>query len=66
MPRSFKSYLRNLPDGELFDLRRRAAAEIANRRAHELRVRDKLRRQLGEAAKRAGLTEAELSVLIEN
>jgi hypothetical protein len=66
MQRSLKAYLRTLPDDELLDLRRRAAAEIANRRAHELRMRDKTRREWAEIAKRAGLTEAELSTLFDD
>jgi hypothetical protein len=35
MPRSFAKYLRTLSENELLDLRRRAAAEIANRKARE-------------------------------
>jgi hypothetical protein len=64
MPRSFAKYLRTLPDDELLNLRRRAAAEIANRKAHEVRERQQAVRQWSELAKEAGVTERELDILL--
>jgi hypothetical protein len=64
MPRRFTRYLRTLPEGELLDLRRRAAAEVANRKAHELRNREQVVRQWAELVKQAGLTERELHILL--
>jgi hypothetical protein len=63
MPRSFAKYLRTLSDHQLLDLRRRAAAEIANRKAHEARDRDQAVRKWGDLAKEAGVTERELGIL---
>jgi tRNA C32,U32 (ribose-2'-O)-methylase TrmJ len=64
MPRSFAKYLHTLPDDELFGLRPRAAAEIANRKAHEARNRDQAVRKWSDLAKEAGVTERELKVLL--
>jgi hypothetical protein len=64
MPRSFAKYLRTLSEDELLDLRRRAAAEIANRKAHEARHRVEGARQWTELAKEAGVTERELDILL--
>jgi hypothetical protein len=55
--------LRTLPEDELLDLRRRAAAEIANRKAHQARNREQAVRKWSELAKEAGVTERELSIL---
>jgi hypothetical protein len=62
--RSFSAYLRSLSDDELLALRRRAAAEIANRRAHGSREQENLRRQWEDLAKRAGLTKEEWTTLL--
>ncbi len=64
MPRSFAKYLRTLPEDELLDLRRRAAAEIANRKVHEVRERHEAVCQWTELAKEAGVTERELDILL--
>jgi tRNA C32,U32 (ribose-2'-O)-methylase TrmJ len=64
MPRSFAKYLRTLSDDQLLGLRRRAAAEIANRKAHEARNRQQAVRKWSDLAKEAGVTERELKVLL--
>jgi hypothetical protein len=55
--RSFAKYLRTLSDDQLSDLRRRAAPEIANRKAHEVRNRDQAVRKWSDLANEAGVTE---------
>jgi hypothetical protein len=64
MPPSFSRYLHTLSDDQLLDLRRRAAAEIANRKAHEAREREQAVRKWSDLAKEAGVTERELGILL--
>jgi hypothetical protein len=64
MRRSFAKYLRTRPEDALLELRRRAAAEIANRKAHEGRDLQRTMRQWADLAKEAGVTEGELNILL--
>jgi hypothetical protein len=64
MPRSFRKCLGTFSEDELSDLRRRGAAEIANRNVREARRRGQATRRWSELAREAGVTERELNILV--